>query len=345
MRSALTRIAAIVTDLRLLTPTNLADERKKFFASDDHEPQFTYAKTDFPTTAFKDDLEKFLQGPQDPDERISTLIQERVRELLLWIELHERKGEEGFTDVAIRLHGKPSLRMLREARAALEGTPEECPTDRTLTAQDIKPRLQQALREEGLEWEVVLREDLLARAHLVKGKELRLRADAHFNDNDVKKLIVHEVQTHARRFKNGQSQPYDIFETGTAHYLETEEGLATYNEEQAGVLTSRVKRNLAARVLAVEKALVAPFSEVYAELEPLVGEDKAFEIAVSVKRGLEDTSKPGAFTKPHLYFAGHQKVKRLTEEDRKDLMVGKISFLHLPVIKELIKEGKVKVPP
>ena len=79
-------------------------------------------------------------------------------------------------------------------------------------------------------------------------------------------------------------------------------------------------------------------------LEPILGEDKAFELAVNVKRGLTDTSKPGAFTKAYIYFSGWQKVKALSTEDRNYLSVGKISFLHLPLIKELVQEGKVRLP-
>lgn len=344
MRSALTRISTIITDLALLNPTNLAEERKKFFASTDYNPQFTYKKTDFPLLAFKDDLERYLQEPQDDDKRISNLVQERVRELLLWLRLHEQKGKEGFTDISLRLYGRPSTRLLQEAKKALAGTVETCPIDRVLSATDVLPQMEKALRKEGLDWEVVLKDDMIARMHIIKGKELRIKKDARFSEFDVKKLIVHEIQTHARRFKNGQIQDNSIFETGTAHFLETEEGLATFNEDKAGLLSARVKRNLAARVLAVDKALVGSFSDVYELLESLVGEDKAFELAVNVKRGLFDTSKPGAFTKAYVYFSGWQKVKALSEEDRKYLSVGKISFLHLPLIKTLVKEGQVRLP-
>lgn len=345
MQSKLARLAAIITDLRLFTPNNLEEEKKKFFADAQYNPQFTYNKTDFPMLAFKDDLEKYLQEPQDEDERISNLVQERVRELLLWMQLHETKGTDAFSDIAIKLYSVPSISIVQEAKKYFTDTiVEECPTDRTLSAKDILPRMQAALREEGLEWDVNLRDDILPRMHIIKGKELRINSQAKFSEQDVKKLIVHEIQTHARRYKNGLQQENDIFSIGTAHYLETEEGLATYNEDSKQLLTTRVKKNLAARVLAVHKAKTNSFSEVYEELAPLVGEDKAFEITLSVKKGLSDTSKPGGFTKAHLYFSGWQKVKQLSEEERQLLNIGKISFLHLPLIKELIQEQKVKQP-
>ena len=345
IKSQLTRIASIITDIALLHPTNEEEERKKFFANENYNPQFTYKEIPFPLFAFKKDLEQLLQQPQDDDERISNLIQERVRELLTWLELQAQRGKEGFTDASLRIYGQPSRRLIEEATRFLKTTPETCPEEKTLTAQEIIQPLKDALKEEQLDWEVALTDKISTRINILKGKELRINPNAHFSPQDLKKIIIHEIKTHARRYKNGQAQPYDIFETGTAHFLETEEGLATYNEDQAGVLTNNVKRRLAVRVLAVNKALTSSFSDVYNFIQPFVGEDHAYNIALSVKRGLSDTSKPGAFTKPFIYFSGWKKIQQLSPQDRQLLLIGKISFLHLPLIKELIKEQKLEVNP
>ena len=344
MQSVLARLATIITDLSLFTPTNLTAEKELFFAQEGYNPQFTYKNTDFPIKAFRKDLEQYLQQTQSADARINELVQERVRELFLWLDLHDAKGTDDFSTIAVKLYGKPSHRLLQAANDFLGQSQREETPQRTLGPEAIVAPLQQAIKERGLDLDVVIVDGLATRIHYVRGKELRINKDATFAPEDIEKLIIHEVQTHAVRYQNGLSQDDDIFATGTAHFLETEEGLATYNEDEAGVLPSRVKRNHAARVLAVNKALHASFRETYDLIEPFVGSEKAFEICVQVKRGLADTSKPGAFTKSYVYFSGWQKIRALPPEDLPYLYVGKVSYVHLPIIKQLVQEGKVRLP-
>lgn len=339
----LARMARVITDLSLFTPTNLDEERAKVLADADYEPRFAYRKLDFPLEEYREKLEGYLQAPQDEDARISTLVHERVRELLHWLELHAAHDNDSFTAASTKLYAAPSLSILAAASKDLvlvAGGPPERP----LTAQDVKPRFEQALAAVGLHWPVVITGDILPRMHLIKGKELRINAAARFNELDVKKLIVHEVSTHAQRYLNGLAQENRIFAIGTAHFLETEEGLATLNEEKAGVLTGRVMRNLAARVVAVDLALKGSFADVYKGLLEHLPKRKAFEIALGVKRGLPWPELPGALTKAHIYYTGYQKVRNLDEEDLRYLYVGKVSVNHLPLVKELVKEGKVKLP-
>ena len=340
----LARMARIITDLSLFTPLNLQEEKEKVLADASHTPRFTYKQRDFSIDEYRKELESFLQEPQDEDQRISDLVHERVRELMLWLDMHQAKDNAAFTHASSLLYGTPIPRVLQAAKKDIDEADAKTPAERTLTAQDIRPRFEKALADMGLSWPVVITGGLVGRMHLIKGKELRINKNARFNDLDVEKLIVHEIRTHAKRYVNGLQQDNRIFAIGTAHFLETEEGLATLNEEKANVLTPRVKKNLAARAVAVDMALRKPFNDVYRYLALKVPKEKAFEIALNVKRGLPDQSRPGAFTKAAIYYSGYQKVKTLGEEDARYLYVGKVSINHLPLIKELVNEEKVKLP-
>lgn len=342
--TGLARLAGIITDLSLFTPVNLEEEKRKVLSDSSYTPQFRYKKRDFSIDDSRRALERYHQEPQDADERVSNLVHERVRELTAWLDLHAAKDNESFTRASTTLYGTPSPRVIAQAKEDLERLEAEEQAERALSAEDVKPRFEQALAGLGLDWPVVITDNLFTRMHLVKGQELRIKAGERFNERDVEKLIVHEVDTHARRYANGLAQDNGIFAIGTAHFLETEEGLATYNEEAAGVLPDRVKRNLAARVVAADMALRKPFTDVYRYLALHLPVKKAFDITLSVKRGLKDQSKPGAFTKPAVYYSGYQKVKVLEEEDRRLLYVGKVSINHIPLIRELVEEGKVKQP-
>jgi uncharacterized protein (TIGR02421 family) len=343
MKSELAKISNIITELSLLTPINLEEEKKKFFLDTTYNPQFVYPPLKFPAAALRKDLERYLLKPQHADERISMLMQERVRELLCWIDLQEARGTKDFTQASLALYGRPSARVLAQAENLLEATPFEVQEEKPLKAKDVVKFFEQALIKEGVELEIVLKEDMLSRMSIAKGKELRINATANFSMLDVQKLLAHEVKTHVRRLGNARKQELDILETGTAHFLETEEGLATFNEDAAGLLSGFAKRSLGARVIAVDKAMEISFAEVFAFLLPFVGEEKAFEHTLNMKKGLCDTSKPGGFTKSYIYFSGWLKVKSLPASDMPYLYVGKVSCMHVPLMKELVKEGKVKL--
>lgn len=63
----------------------------------------------------------------------------------------------------------------------------------------------------------------------------------------------------------------------------------------------------------------------------------AFQTTLKVKRGLEDTSKKGAFTKDLVYFAGYLEIKDFVSKggDIKNLYYGKYSLDDLELIKQV----------
>ncbi|MFA6527950.1 MAG: tyrosine/phenylalanine carboxypeptidase domain-containing protein, partial [Candidatus Gracilibacteria bacterium] len=70
-------------------------------------------------------------------------------------------------------------------------------------------------------------------------------------------------------------------------------------------------------------------------------------VAVKVKRGFEDTSLKGAFTKDYLYFKGFKAVKEFesTGGDVRDLYVGKFNLRDLDVVKKIPNLVKARYLP
>ena len=64
---------------------------------------------------------------------------------------------------------------------------------------------------------------------------------------------------------------------------------------------------------------------------------KALQTAFKLKRGLEDTSKPGAFTKELVYFSGYLQVENFVSigGDLRDLYFGKFNLRDLELIKKI----------
>ncbi|MBD3208805.1 DUF1704 domain-containing protein [Candidatus Woesearchaeota archaeon] len=343
MGLSLTKIAALVADETLFNPVNVLEEKKKFFDDTSYNPRFTYKGLGFDPVALRQELEQFLQASQDGDERVSQLVQGRARELMKWLDLVEARGSGAFTHFSVELFGKPDAWLVAEAEQLLSGGKEKR-VEQAIAAEEARRQLQAALDELGPGWRTVIDDALVADAHInPQLRLLRVRAGASFSPLEVKQLVVHEVGTHARRSFNGERQPSEVFVAGTAGYLETEEGLAVFHEEQAGCFDSFRKQQVGGRVIAIKEALSKSFAEVYAALLPRFGNETAFALTVRAKRGLGDTSKPGGLTKDLLYLKGLLRVRALSEEDRKYLYVGKVSYHHLPVIKEIVREGKVRL--
>ncbi len=51
-----------------------------------------------------------------------------------------------------------------------------------------------------------------------------------------------------------------------------------------------------------------------------ISESNAFKYTLRAKKGMEDTSKPGAFLKDSLYFTGYLRASIMTDEDREALI-------------------------
>ncbi|MBN1275837.1 DUF1704 domain-containing protein [Candidatus Woesearchaeota archaeon] len=342
----LVRSAAILSDESHLNPANTAEEKKKFFDDHSYEPRFTYRELDADTDALRKGLERTLQQPQDDDGRLSQLMQGRARELMRWLDLLLARGSEEFTQRSIELFGTPDKSLLAEAERLVESAQPREEEERTISAEEAKERLQEALDELGPGWRAVIDEQLIAEAHVNPQLQLlRVRAGTTFTPAALRQLIVHEVGVHARRSTNASRQPNPIFTAGTAGYLETEEGLALFHEEEEGCLDGGRQRQVAARVIAVAHAQRHGFAETYRKARSILNDDEdAFKLTVRVKRGLGDTSKPGGLTKDLLYLKGYLRVKELSPEDRKLLYTGKVSYHHLPLIKELVRERKAIIP-
>ena len=87
------------------------------------------------------------------------------------------------------------------------------------------------------------------------------------------------------------------------------------------------------------------FAEVFEELLMYFDEETAYTIVERIKRGLVDTSRPGALTKEYHYFTGPERVRSYLHSrgNLQMLMGGKIAFKHARVIEKLVQKGLVDI--
>ncbi len=328
-----------------VNPLNLIEEREAFLhpglSRKKKSPTFKYKNTPSKWTEFEPALS--LESIDAPEE-VLEIYQEKQRELDRTKNMFAAVGSEGFTPFAIELFGAPSAEDARESRRVLERLSNVTPPERNYSAEDFARLLEARLKKLGIAMDIKLVSSMATKISVDSvSRVIHLNRNALFAPQEVKRLLVHEIDVHAVRIHNGSCFRWGIFSMGTAGYREAEEGLAVHFERQSDNLYPFQEKIYAGRCLAVYLSLSAGFTEVFEELLCYFDEQTAYTIVERVKRGLADTSRSGALTKEFHYFTGPNRVQSYLhgKGSLKMLMGGKIAFKHAKVINRFVQSGIV----
>ncbi|MBU0767339.1 DUF1704 domain-containing protein [Patescibacteria group bacterium] len=325
--------------IKFLKPVNLQEERERIKENRQYNPNFYYPELKLSL----EEVQKKLTEPIQDDSALGQLLEKKRKELLMRIELLKARGNaEAFTQASKNLYGQPSSSILRAAEAALHhriACDLPPPQNNLLNAERAKEMFEEILEHYVLDgWEVAIRKRLVADC-TVGGKHIYIREGALFQLSHVKSLIAHEIETHVLTAENGDHQPFALFRRGCANYLDTQEGLAIHNQNQALSLYHEHRYNAPRNILGLEFGLTHSFAETRAYLEEEIGysDRKAITQAITIKRGLSDTSENGGFTKGMVYFRGLRSIERFLEKggDLKRLYVGKIALEDLELVEQI----------
>ena len=319
-----------------LRPLNLDQEQQKFFENRIKNPQFRYPELQFDPYNLRDQLNELQLG----ESVLGYLFTQKRKEILQKIDLLEHRGSSYFIQKSNILFGEVDHNLLGEAKEKLQQKPLHFKSEsHFLNQEQVAKRLQQFLEVKELKkWSIKFKKNMASDCVVGKQGILFLREGIMISESRYQMLVAHEVETHIFTAENGALQPYHLFQRGTGNYLSTQEGLAIYNQENAvNELTEKHFWN-AALVILIHTAQTNSFRQVYEAAQKLgYSRDKAFQVALKTKRGLEDTSESGAFTKDLVYFQGHNMIKHFVEQgnDLKRLYIGKINLADLEKIETL----------
>lgn len=346
--------------LKLLKPVNLGEERARLEQDKRYNPMFQYREPEIDLEEAERKLRHRIEGNSD----LEILLEKKRQELLIRIELIRSRGDATrFTQQSRALYGAPTSALIHDAqtmllrRIACDLPPSK---KELLTATDVQKIFSQALDRYSLhEWQATVRPKLVADC-TVGGQHIYIREAARFTETHVDALIAHEIETHILTAENGSHQPYAIFRNGCAHYLDTQEGLAIYNQNRIYSPFHEKRYNPPRNLLGLAFGLEHSFADTrrYMEEELGYGAEKALNQAISIKRGLGDTSHPGGFTKSLVYFRGLRAVEQFVQNggDLTRLYVGKIAMEDLALVEkvpelqkplllpEFLRQKKVSAP-
>ena len=336
----------------VFTPINLNLEKRKFFDSDTYEPQFQYRIVKNKNEEIFKELSS-VKEISDVDPRISNFYIELIDSKREASDLmHAVGNNEAVTDISVARYGKPSPKLFRNSARVLRGkygkynlAKENKERDSEMLGYDkIVSVFDIVFKELGLEGWSVNKSLNIAKNGVkvgVKRKEVLVDENISKSKFQLRKTLIHEVGTHALRSYYGLKSGFEaISKPNLASYLDVEEGLASWNENNMGLLPEKSLRNKAGLTWAIYLGEELSFRQLYNILLGNFSRLGAFDIAYRVKRGLSDTSDPGIYAKDVVYFRGFRKVMKKLEEDPtlyQKLYSGKISFKQC----EWVEEGLI----
>lgn len=316
----------------MVNPTN-SDAIKRKFLRKPYEPEFAYEKKP-DTEALRNQLANVTCGRG----RIGSLLAQEKSMIFHKIRLAEKIGTPAFADASVHVYGKPNKKLVKQATELLAVPAEK--KAKNIPIKEVRQLLKETFNRLGFSYPIKTTQMVASAALSQSQRTLSLKAKQRFSKQFALALAVHEIATHALRAENGRTQPLTIFQRGTAHYLATEEGLAAYNEERAGVMSANRLRRYAGRVLAVHTAQQETFTGTYEALREWFDKKDAFKLTMRAKRGLQHGEDLGACTKDHVYLKGYYAIKDyVARGGRLDLLhAGKISVFEIDELQRIMKE-------
>jgi hypothetical protein len=352
----LEEVTNLLDELRLptslvFTPTNLDIEKKKFFNSDTYNPQFQYRIV---KNVNRDVLKKLssVEEVSDVDPRISDFYIELIRSKKEANDLMYAVGDnELITEISTNRYGRPSVKLFRNACRVLRGKMDIYNVAKRVSAEEKPLKYDEiervfgiVFKELGLDGWAVDKSMNIAKNGVkvgIKTKKILVDPNIERSKFKLRKTIIHEVGTHVLRAENGLKSGLEaLSKPNLPSYLDVEEGLATWNENNMGLLTENWLKKKAALVYALYVGEDMSFRQLYNCMLGVLPKYASFDVVYRVKRGLSDTSYGGLYAKDIAYFRGFRRVLNKLEKDislYELLYSGKIGFEQC----EWVREGLI----
>lgn len=256
----------------------------------------------------------------------------------------------------LQLYGQPSKDYLQLAKNILQktyfGRNERdlyMMKGKEVSQQEAEKTIHTFLQMHGLHnrFKTVWSQSFVVRT-TINEDTIKLRLPSDFRKEDLLGMLYHEVGTHALRRINYEQQPWYKRKKkyGFSEYLKTEEGLATIHS----LIPQSFKSAFipAVRYLAVHEAQKGSFVETWNSLEKYAQDPhRRWRIAYREKRGLEDTSLPGGYSKDLVYFEGFVDMCRWLQTNNYDvtyLYFGKLATKDVDKARKLNPNYVPKLP-
>ncbi|WP_040261993.1 MULTISPECIES: flavohemoglobin expression-modulating QEGLA motif protein [Pseudomonas] len=300
---------------------------------------------------------------------VGQIMRRMCREYRMVVRMLEARGTEDFGLISQELYGAasdafhagdPTLADLGLALSGylnnIDGRGDLKDEAKNMTAKEAVAMLQGRLNRVFGETEETIRvfeSDGIVADAAAGADYIKLRADAMFNERDVRALEVHEGLVHVGTTLNGLNQPICTFlAKGPPSSTVTQEGLAILMEVIAFASYPSRLRKLTNRTRAIDMVEQgADFLQVFDFFrEQGFGMSESYGNASRVFRGSTPTGLP--FTKDLSYLKGfimvYNYIQLAVRKGKLDqvslLFCGKTTLEDMRILRQLVEEGLVEPP-
>lgn len=282
-----------------MTPTNIAQERERFFASETYEPQLEYHWDD-----------KTIIKIKQKDPEITALADALLAQDKQRIELEAKR----YFDLEFI---PEDIALAKKNINNQPGPNERNEHDAEALATILRAYLQQLHIPYTIE--IVDAHGFQCRPQHKK-KILKISKYISLQFYSAQGIALHELM-HIIRAVNGEQNGIAL----QPGYLATEEGLACFIQDTAAKDTSGSVFQHALEYLGAYMSITHGFRDIYNFFrEHGMDAGVAWQRAIRQKYGITDTSQPGGLMKSGMYFFHAQKMRKLSQDELLRLFVGKI---------------------
>jgi hypothetical protein len=282
--------------LKLITPSNLKDEKDKFLADNNYHPEFEYSWETQPLVNDSEDPKKIAlyQAVLDQDNDSIT------------------NAAKDYFSVDMEL-------MQQEAISDLGRNYE---TIAPFEIAQLIEAYEQAFIYFDLDHEIVVNDHPgygIRPQH--KERKLYISKAYSYQYMDIKGSVKHEM-AHLIRYENGRFNGIKR----APDYLPTEEGLATFVQDYTPQINPSLFQH-AAEYEASRVGIKGSLRDIFDHFIDLgFTKDLAWQRAARHKFGFKDTKVPGDIIKPAMYYYNAKKLVNLNQQEIVKLFRGKISL-------------------
>ncbi len=305
-----------------ISPINFQAEKEKFFKSKTCNPIFEY--TPPPPERFDleiDELEQRVEKIELPYDLLYHLI-EYLNHLRFLFHARHSIGKPTFPvyaklafdwriiDPDKLIESLPKFNFQNETRGPLVEAPE--------IAKQLDVTLKDKYKISDLPVEVnYFSTNMIS----VDFDVIKIGKDIKRFQNNIDRLIVHEIESHAlQNYNIRTSKNYLRLMSKLSDTYLYSEGLGVYNEVKTGTITRKSFQNYYYRLKAIKNSHLS-FREIYNNLiNDGLSEKHAFNISFRVKRGMLDTSKSGCYPKDASYLLGYKTVLGFLKDNPEKIM-------------------------
>jgi hypothetical protein len=258
------------------------------------------------------ELQHELKLIEIPDIPLSELYDKKQQEIYNKLQFLKAFSEQNTSDMTLyskKVFGDIDEKNFKVAKDLITHRDQVVSEQELLSYEDIKDYMKKFNHIYGIKVKI-LQADTTAR-FTMKGDTLIFRRGSIVGKREMRSIIAHEIEGHYLRKINGRKSPFSIMSRGAARYIETDEGIAIYNQNRFITPQDKKYYSIYERYYFTGYALKHSYRRLIKHLAEFYDDDyeRVFAYMLRLKRGFVDPSREGVFMKDVVYVNGFLSVE------------------------------------